>query len=332
MAELATTLLPMAWDASRKAYNLAKSSMSGEWSFPGNPRRARKILVAGLAGSGKTSVINSLTGLNLETGDSSQGVTFHCSAVPERIYRKEHSGEPVKLVFMDTVGFDSGPGGALGDGALHRDMAFTSMMKLLRATSELDVIIYVMQKGRLTTGDMTCYELLVKKVAHGLRRSDGVIDQKIPVILVITKCETRPSGNLQNWLGERAASVPVPGVEMVVNGTNHQVLNNAGMDTSRILCTAFFGDDHFAAGSLDGIACRNDSVRNLLQYIVGCSDDGPFLAAHPGNFFRETNVLKYMWSPSYRKNNKDKFLKYLKGVFPREDAEKIFAQVIDYKK
>lgn len=112
----------------------------------------------------------------------------------------------------------------------------------------------------------------------------------------------------------------------------NQVLNNAGLDTSRMLCTSFFGDDHFAAGSEDGIACRNDSVRSLLKIIVACSDDGPFLAAHPGSFFRETNLIRYLFSPAYRRNNKDKFLKYLKGVFPKDAAEKIFAQVTDFNK
>lgn len=29
------------------------------------------------------------TGMNLKTGDSAQGVTFHCCAVDERVYCKE---------------------------------------------------------------------------------------------------------------------------------------------------------------------------------------------------------------------------------------------------
>lgn len=57
----------------------------------------------------------------------------------------------------------------------YRDAAFTNLMKLLRATSELDLIMYVMKKGRVSTADTACYELLVNKVAHGLRHSGGEI-------------------------------------------------------------------------------------------------------------------------------------------------------------
>lgn len=46
-------------------------------------------------------------------------------------------------------------------------------MKLLRATSELDLIMYVMKKGRVSTADTTCYELLVKKIGYGLERTAG---------------------------------------------------------------------------------------------------------------------------------------------------------------
>lgn len=60
MAELACNLLPLAWDVSKKMYTLASACQERE--FPGLPSRSRKILVAGLAGSGKTSVINALTG------------------------------------------------------------------------------------------------------------------------------------------------------------------------------------------------------------------------------------------------------------------------------
>lgn len=59
-ASTASTLLPLAWDISKKAYNLVGNTDGGR--FPGNPSRARKILVAGLAGSGKSSLINALTG------------------------------------------------------------------------------------------------------------------------------------------------------------------------------------------------------------------------------------------------------------------------------
>lgn len=110
-----------------------------------------------------------------------------------------------------------------------------------------------------------------------------------------------------------------------------QVLNNAGMDNTNIICTAFFDTTSPLLGIPAYRQCRNDSVRGLLDLLVARSDAGSFTAARSrGSFLREINFFKYVWSTSYRRVSKDTFLIYLKKVFDREDAEKIYTQVVDY--
>ncbi|CAB1104190.1 unnamed protein product [Ectocarpus sp. CCAP 1310/34] len=337
MAEfVSSTVLPFAWDVAGKvAFNLISSAgrlCAG--TFPGDPAKSRRILVAGRAGSGKTSLINALTGMSLKIGDGAAGVTFNCHAVEERIYRKHGSGEAVKLEFIDTVGFDDGARGAYSDGEeLCSDAAFRKMMKLLRATSKLDLIIYVMKRGRLSTAETACYELLVKKIANGLRHSDGVVEKKIPVLLVITHCEKENPDNLQHWLQERAGDVHIPGKKFVPNGSNHQALSSAGLDNAHTICTSFF-DEHCLLGQLQQyVECRNISVQILLDRIVDTSDAGSFRAAHDGpqRLFREISMFRYITSARYRRVSRDRFYRFLQGVFPENnDAKEIYNQVVNF--
>ncbi|CAM9568858.1 unnamed protein product, partial [Ectocarpus sp. 12 AP-2014] len=318
MAEfVSSTVLPFAWDVVGKAvFNLISSAgKPSGGTFPGNPAKSRKILVAGRAGSGKTSLINALTGMSLKTGDGAAGVTFNCHTVEERIYRK-HGRQAVKLEFIDTVGFDDGARGAYSDGEeLCSDTAFRKMMKLLRATSKLDLIIYVMKRGRLSTAETACYELLVKKIANGLRHSNGVVEKKIPVLLVITHCEKDSPEHLQHWLQERAGDVHIPGKKFVPNGSNHQALSSAGLDNAHTICTSFF-DEHCPLSRLqEYVECRNISVQILLDRIVDCSDAGSFRAAHDGpqRLFREISMFRYITSARYRRVSRDRFYRFLQG-------------------
>lgn len=99
------------------------------------------------------------------------------------------------------------------------------------------------------------------------------------------------------------------------------------MDTSTILCTAFFGPDHFANQVPACVECRTSSVRDLLSILVAKSDAGSFRARHDKPLLRQISVIKWLWSKNYRNASKDTFLMYLKGVFSKEEAEKIYSQV-----
>lgn len=70
-------------------------------------------------------------------------------------------------------------------------------MKLLRATAELDLIMYVMKKGRVTTADTTCYDLLVKKIGYGLEstsRDKGRTPTSRKLVYLVARASYREPG------------------------------------------------------------------------------------------------------------------------------------------
>lgn len=77
------------------------------------PENTRNVVVFGSSGVGKTSLVNGLTGQNLEVGGGSRGVTFGCKHVPA-----SYNGNDYDII--DTAGLNEAEGGTVRRSTIKR--------------------------------------------------------------------------------------------------------------------------------------------------------------------------------------------------------------------
>eukprot|EP00903_Cladosiphon_okamuranus_P018890 g17373.t1 len=152
---------------------------------------AKQILVFGSAGTGKTSFINNLTGGNLPTGDGAVGVTLESTEV-------SIDRDGVEYLFIDTVGLNEAESGGVSG-----KEAVTALVKLLRRTEGgLNLMVMVVQKGRILAPTLDNYKLFVETMTHN----------KVPLLVIVTNCE-REEGDMQGWVDANRADFSSRGIK-----------------------------------------------------------------------------------------------------------------------
>ena len=127
---------------------MASTSLSSDY------KNVIKILVFGSSGSGKTSMINLLTGSNNPVGDGNlNGCTFESKDVE---FKKDNN----LYLLTDTVGLNEAEGGKV--------MAGEALVKLIelikKAKDGFNLVIFVRKCGVLSQQDEDNYNLIVKNL------------------------------------------------------------------------------------------------------------------------------------------------------------------------
>lgn len=187
--------------------------------FGDNPEDVKHVLVFGSSGTGKTSFINALTGLNMKTGSGSRGVTLESHEIGT-----SHNGVDYRIV--DTAGLNEAE-----HGAVPGVEALKSLVRLLKRTENgLNLMIMVVAKGRMLASTLNNYNLFVKKMTSEL----------VPLLIVVTHCE-REQEDMQQWVHANVGDFEVRGItaKRIVATTfmtpNPECDNVAVMNTKRAL-------------------------------------------------------------------------------------------------
>lgn len=172
---------------------------------PVKTTHAKQVLVFGQAGTGKTSLINALTGKNLKTGNSAKGITLTSTEV-----MCEHDGVDYRIV--DTVGLNE----ADKTGGVSAKESLTALVKLLHSIEGgLNLMVMVMQVGRIHSAVDDNYKMFVQTMASNT----------VPLVIVVTHCE-REKGDMQGWVE-----------------TNREDFIRQGIKAEAIVATAFVTPD-----------------------------------------------------------------------------------------
>ncbi|CAB1103520.1 unnamed protein product [Ectocarpus sp. CCAP 1310/34] len=173
----------------------------------------RKIVVFGQAGTGKSSMINAITGSKLATGDGVGGVTRTHRAV-ERSYPTD-TGDRMDLCIFDTAGLDES-----AEGTVNPVEAVDTLVKLFRGISGgVNLLVFVLRRGRALSKLLEYYKMFANDVGGG----------RVPILAVVTGCEDRAvDADLQSWLSDR-----VDGVQ------NKEMLRKLGIVPAGFACTSF---------------------------------------------------------------------------------------------
>lgn len=143
---------------------------------------AKQVLVFGQSGTGKSTLINALTGSNLKTGSDAKGISLSSTAVT-----REHNGVNYRII--DTIGLNEADetSGVCGAEAL------TALVKLLGSIEGgLNLMVMVINLGRIHSAVDDNYKMFVKTMTA----------DKVPLIIVVTRCEreTQATGDMQGWV------------------------------------------------------------------------------------------------------------------------------------
>jgi len=142
---------------------------------------ARRILVFGSTGTGKTSLLNCLTGQEHRVSGGARGCTFKT----EEYQPIEKNGN--SWTFFDTAGYDEP---ATGGTISHTDALKSLIDMLHKSTKGFNLIIMVIRMGRITETIRRNYMLFV----------DAITKHKVPVVCVVTGCENFDP--IQQWVTE----------------------------------------------------------------------------------------------------------------------------------
>lgn len=217
----------------------------------GDSSSAKKILVFGSAGTGKTSFVNALSKADMATGSGARGVTFASNEVCV-------SRDGVDYQIIDTAGLNETAKGRMSD-----TDAVMSLRKLLqRMKGGLNLIVMVMKKGRIDESTLDNYRLFVETMTA----------KAVPLLVVVTHCE-REVGGMQDW----------------VRANGDDILSR-GIDAKEIVATTFvtpdprFDDVEFMQNKVDEAvesswaAIRHCATTNRVDFLahggwVGVSRD-----------------------------------------------------------
>jgi predicted GTPase len=131
---------------------------------------ARRILVFGTTGSGKTSLCNTMTNNvdRMPVGSNAVGVTFSSHVYKEFDYNNN------KYLFIDTVGLNEG-----NRGSVPAKDAVKALINLLRDSSAGYNLLIQVARFRMTQAETDNFDLFVKTITNS----------QIPSILVVTGLE-----------------------------------------------------------------------------------------------------------------------------------------------
>ncbi|CAN0237540.1 unnamed protein product, partial [Scytosiphon promiscuus] len=108
------------------------------------------VVVFGLAGAGKSSMINAITGSKLGTGGGVGGVTREYRAV-----------ERMDLSIFDTAGLDES-----AEGTVDAVKAVDALVKLFRNISGgVNLLVFVMKRGRAYSKLVEYYKVFANHIA-----------------------------------------------------------------------------------------------------------------------------------------------------------------------
>ena len=139
----------------------------------------------GATGAGKTSFLNGITGQNFATNNNVKGCTFKSTFYPPVQFTDGNHYE-----FIDTMGLNEGT-----KGTVEAKDAIKALFNLIFENSKgFSLLIMVIKADRVDAAIEKNYRLFVTELVEG----------KVPVILIITKCDLGPSGgvilDLNKWL------------------------------------------------------------------------------------------------------------------------------------
>ncbi|EFC37825.1 predicted protein [Naegleria gruberi] len=135
----------------------------------------RRVLIYGCSGSGKTTILNNLTGENFNTDDSAVGVTFQMTIIPP--INKQGTEINGKIYrFDDTVGLNE-----CESGTVDNFTAFVKLKDFLKdSLTGFNLFIYVFEKGRITSSDVKNVQLFSQILGQN----------KVPTLMVVSKADT----------------------------------------------------------------------------------------------------------------------------------------------
>jgi predicted GTPase len=165
--------------ASSLALRAIQSSMGLEST---DSAMTKRILVFGSTNTGKTSLINILTGSNAPTGNDAAGVTDKASTTRVSYNNREYC-------FIHTVGLNEAK-----SGTVPHSVAMQKLFELLtNLKSGLNLMVMVIKSGsRVDTTDAN-YEVFVKRLA----------EEKVPLVIVVSNCESERE--MKTWVDRNHA-------------------------------------------------------------------------------------------------------------------------------
>ena len=138
---------------------------------------AKRVLVFGSSGVGKTSLLNIITGQNNRTSSSALGCTFEATNY-EIVKIRD-----IEYQFIDTAGLNEG-----SSGTVPSKTALTNLINLvLQNKAGFNLLIMVIKCGRIDAATERQYKLFANHLGCNV----------VPMILVVTCCEGENS--LSAW-------------------------------------------------------------------------------------------------------------------------------------
>ncbi|KAG1897024.1 P-loop containing nucleoside triphosphate hydrolase protein [Suillus fuscotomentosus] len=152
------------------------------------PPRARNVVIFGETGSGKSSIINTITKNQLaKTTNDADG----CTSSVQR-YPVDFSGQ--RFVLFDTAGLGEGPAGTVPDLEVKRQLK-NLLCQLISSRSPsdgIDLLVYCVSSSRMPGLNtiVQTYDMFYSRTCR----------KKVPIVIVITGLENEP--NMESWWDE----------------------------------------------------------------------------------------------------------------------------------
>uniref|UniRef100_A0AC34QGD5 G domain-containing protein n=1 Tax=Panagrolaimus sp. JU765 TaxID=591449 RepID=A0AC34QGD5_9BILA len=139
--------------------------------------KKRRILVFGCSKAGKTSMLNTITGQEMEVSDAAVGTTLDTQRYEQFIYNGK------SYQFIDTAGLD--------EGTVSNEDVIKNVIKFVENEAEgFNLFVMVIAKSVISRTVEKNYELFIKHIKT----------KEIPTLCVVTRCEN--DDPLNKWVVE----------------------------------------------------------------------------------------------------------------------------------